>query len=95
MVGIRKHYADPCNNTLVPQPSDHEKNIGVSRLHKEEYEVEREIIKMILNGNTNLLKPNCPNGITIREHHIYVMLLKQDDPKFQLWGWHGWAHPDV
>ena len=50
---------------------------------------------MILSGNSNLLKPNCPNGITIREHHIYVMLLKQDDPKFQLWGWHGWAHPDV
>ena len=80
--GISSHYVHPYNNILVPKPNDHEKNIGKSWHPKEEYEVEREIIKMILNGNTYLLKLNCRNGITVSKHCICVFLYEQNNPKF-------------
>ena len=62
------------NTNLVPKANDDEKNIWKSWHPKQEYEVKREIIKMILNGNTNLVDPNCPNVITICEYRICVLL---------------------
>ena len=44
----------------------------------------KEIIKMILNSNADLLKFDYPNCITFQEHWICVMLHKQDDPQFQV-----------
>ena len=89
MVGIRRrHCVRPRNSTLALQPNTHE-NMGMSWLLKEEYEVEKEIMGIIRSGNTDLLKPNCPNGITIREHPICVLLHEQEDPEFRVWEWHG------
>ncbi|KAK4755193.1 hypothetical protein SAY87_008950 [Trapa incisa] len=60
-----------------------------TRLAKEEAKLEKEIIKVILSGNTDSLKPNSGQAVTIREHHICIGFHEETGSEYRVWEWHG------
>ncbi|CAN1135327.1 Histone H2B.3 [Linum perenne] len=58
-----------------------------SQLRKEEARLEKEIIRMVLSGNTDSLKPNSGQAVTVGEHHICVGFQVESD--YRVWEWHG------
>ncbi|KAJ4970581.1 hypothetical protein NE237_003680 [Protea cynaroides] len=55
----------------------------------EESKVEKEIIRIILSGNTESLKPNSGQSVTIFEHHICVGFHEETSSDYRVWEWHG------
>ncbi|MED6111000.1 hypothetical protein PIB30_048329 [Stylosanthes scabra] len=60
-----------------------------SQLAKEESRLEREIIKVILSGTTDSLKPNSGQAVTVRDHHICVGFHEEKGSDYRVWEWHG------
>ncbi|XP_025704115.1 uncharacterized protein [Arachis hypogaea] len=60
-----------------------------SQLAKEESKLEREIIKVILSGTTDSLKPNSGQAVTVRDHHICVGFHEEKGSDYRVWEWHG------
>ncbi|KVH90582.1 uncharacterized protein LOC112521302 [Cynara cardunculus var. scolymus] len=61
-----------------------------TRLAKEESKLEKEVIKIILSGNTEeALKPNSGQAVTIGEHHICVGYHMEAGSEYRVWEWHG------
>ncbi|XP_019188035.1 PREDICTED: uncharacterized protein LOC109182338 [Ipomoea nil] len=60
-----------------------------SQLAKEESKLEKEIIRTIHSGNTDSLKPNSGQAVTIGEHHICVGFHEDEDSDYRVWEWHG------
>lgn len=60
-----------------------------SQLAKEESKLEKEIIRTILNGKEDTLKPNSGQAVTIGEHHICVGFHEEKDSEYRVWEWHG------
>ncbi|PIA52999.1 hypothetical protein AQUCO_01000694v1 [Aquilegia coerulea] len=59
-------------------------------LSKEESKLEKQIIRTILAGNIEILKPNSGQAVTIGEHHICVGFHQEkDDSDYRVWEWHG------
>ncbi|KDP30636.1 hypothetical protein JCGZ_16201 [Jatropha curcas] len=60
-----------------------------TQLSKEESKLEKEIIRLILSGKTDSLKPNSGQAVTIGEHHICVGFHEEKGSDYRVWEWHG------
>ncbi|MCD7458327.1 hypothetical protein HAX54_037923 [Datura stramonium] len=60
-----------------------------SQLAKEESRVEKEIIRTILTGKIDSLKPNSGQAVAIGEHHICVGFHEDTGSDYRVWEWHG------
>ncbi|KAL9149884.1 hypothetical protein ABFS82_12G134300 [Erythranthe guttata] len=58
-------------------------------LAKEESKLEKEIVRTILSGEIEKLKPNSGQAITIGEHHICVGFHEETGSTYRVWEWHG------
>jgi len=60
-----------------------------TQLAKEESKLEKEIIRTILGGKSDTLKPNSGQAVTIGEHHICVGFHEESGSDYRVWEWHG------
>ncbi|XP_021737091.1 uncharacterized protein LOC110703618 [Chenopodium quinoa] len=60
-----------------------------NHLSKEESKLEKELIKVILGGNTETLKPNSGQAVAIGEHHVCVGFHEENGSDYRVWEWHG------
>ncbi|CAL8165161.1 unnamed protein product [Prunus armeniaca] len=60
-----------------------------TQLAKEESKLEKDIIRVILSGKTDSLKPNSGQAVTIGEHHICVGFHEETGSDYRVWEWHG------
>ncbi|KAI5682269.1 hypothetical protein M9H77_03497 [Catharanthus roseus] len=83
------------NNLLSETDSDGENDNDDSssstktQLAKEESKLEKEIIRTILSGKSDTLKPNSGQAVTIGEHHICVGFHEDKGSDYRVWEWHG------
>lgn len=72
---------------------DEEENLNgyssKSDLSKEESRLEKQIIRTILTGKIDSLKPNSGQAVTIGEHHICVGFHEDPGTDYRVWEWHG------
>ncbi|KAJ8899858.1 hypothetical protein K2173_019561 [Erythroxylum novogranatense] len=73
----------------LSEDSDDENSDSKTQLSKEESKLEKEIIRTILSGNTDSLKPNSGQAVTIGEHHICVGFHEEKGSGYRVWEWHG------
>ncbi|KAF8396746.1 hypothetical protein HHK36_018376 [Tetracentron sinense] len=69
----------------IPEEDDENKTL----LAKEESKLEKEIIRIILTGKTETLKPNSGQAVTIGEHHICIGFHEETGSDYRVWEWHG------
>jgi hypothetical protein len=62
---------------------------GKQAIYKEESKLEAEIIKLILTGKGDTLKPNSGEAITLRESNICVGCHEEEEGEYLVWEWHG------
>ncbi|XVF08048.1 hypothetical protein REPUB_Repub06bG0191900 [Reevesia pubescens] len=60
-----------------------------TQLAKEESKLEKEIIRIILSGKTDPLKPNSGQAVTINDHHICFTFHEEKGSEYRVWEWHG------
>ncbi|MCD7453956.1 hypothetical protein HAX54_022768 [Datura stramonium] len=60
-----------------------------SQLSREESRLEKQIIRTILSGKIDSLKPNSGQAVTIGEHHICVGFHEEPGSDYRVWEWHG------
>ncbi|KAM7531824.1 hypothetical protein LguiB_035234 [Lonicera macranthoides] len=82
---------DTINNLSSDNEEDDEDPSSDNRtqLAKEESKLEKEIIKTILGGKSDTLKPNSGQAVTIGEHHICVGYHEESGSDYRVWEWHG------
>ncbi|GMH28658.1 hypothetical protein Nepgr_030501 [Nepenthes gracilis] len=81
---------DATTNFRLSEDSDQESESGEkTQLAKEESKLEKEIIKIILSGKTESLKPNSGQAVTIGEHYICVGFHDETGSDYRVWEWHG------
>ncbi|CAI0472613.1 unnamed protein product [Linum tenue] len=73
-------------NNLSDDSDDDDDN---TQLRKEEAKLEKDIIRVILSGKTDSLKPNSGQAVTIGEHHICVGFHEEKGSDYRVWEWHG------
>lgn len=69
------------------EETDHPNN--KTQLAKEEAKLEKDVIKTILSGNIETLKPNSGQAVTIGDHHICVGFHRESGSDYRVWEWHG------
>ncbi|KAL3839568.1 hypothetical protein ACJIZ3_024159 [Penstemon smallii] len=69
--------------------SDDEENYSKTNLAREESRLEKEIVRTILSGEIEKLKPNSGQAVTIGEHHICVGFHEAIGSDYRVWEWHG------
>lgn len=69
--------------------SDDEGDENKTQLSREESKLEKEIVRVILSGKTDSLKPNSGQAVTINEHHICVGFHEETGSDYRVWEWHG------
>ncbi|XP_060201811.1 transcription initiation factor TFIID subunit 7-like [Lycium barbarum] len=69
--------------------NNNDDNSSKSELEKEESRVEKEIIRTILTGKIESLKPNSGQAVSIGEHHICVGFHEDTGSDYRVWEWHG------
>lgn len=69
--------------------NDDSSSSSKTQLAKEESKLEKEIIRTILSGKTEILKPNSGQAVTVGEHHICVGFHEDTDSDYRVWEWHG------
>lgn len=74
---------------LSDSSSDDDDSNNKTQLVKEESKLEKEIIKVILSGEIDSLKPNSGQAVTIGEHHICVGFHEETGSDYRVWEWHG------
>jgi hypothetical protein len=62
---------------------------GKKAIYKEESRLEAEIIKLILTGKGDTLKPNSGEAISLRESNICVGCHEEEEGEYLVWEWHG------
>ncbi|KAL4284427.1 hypothetical protein GQ457_16G022910 [Hibiscus cannabinus] len=72
-------------NASDSDPDDSNK----TQLTKEESRLEKEIIRIILSGKTDPLKPNSGQAVTINDHHICISFNEEKGSDYRVWEWHG------
>ncbi|KAL3531847.1 hypothetical protein ACH5RR_005368 [Cinchona calisaya] len=81
------------NNLLSDSDSDNDNDDSSSssktQLAKEESKLEKDIIRTILSGKTDILKPNSGQAVSVGEHHICVGVHDETDSDYRVWEWHG------
>lgn len=60
-----------------------------TELAREESRLEKEIVRTILSGEIEKLKPNSGQAIAIGEHHICVGFQEEAGSDYRVWEWHG------
>ncbi|KAJ8533955.1 hypothetical protein K7X08_007279 [Anisodus acutangulus] len=78
--------SDDDENDDVYNPTD---SSSKSHLSKEETRLEKQIIRTILTGKIESLKPNSGQAVTIGEHHICVGFHEDPGSDYRVWEWHG------
>ncbi|XP_058210326.1 uncharacterized protein LOC131322829 [Rhododendron vialii] len=68
---------------------DHHSNSNKTQLAKEESKLEKDVIKTILSGDIETLKPNSGQAVAIGDHHICVGFHRESDSDYRVWEWHG------
>ncbi|KAK6943699.1 hypothetical protein RJ641_024801 [Dillenia turbinata] len=68
---------------------DEDDDSNKTQLSREESKLEKEIIKLILSGKADTLKPNTGQAVTIGEHHICVGFHEEKGSDYRVWEWHG------
>jgi hypothetical protein len=63
--------------------------VGQKAIQREESRVEGEIIKLIVSGEGDTLKPNSGEAVTIRESSICVGCHDDEEGEYVVWEWHG------
>ncbi|XP_047329193.1 uncharacterized protein LOC124932582 [Impatiens glandulifera] len=85
-----KTLEDILLETLSNIPDDNEEDDqDKTQLAKEESKVEKEIIRTILSGKSETLKPNSGQAVSIGEHYICVGFHEEPDSEYRVWEWHG------
>ncbi|RWR83352.1 hypothetical protein CKAN_01210500 [Cinnamomum micranthum f. kanehirae] len=82
--------------SFIPAPFLKNNNLDESRMGHvayEEAEVEREIVHIILSGDTTSLRPNSGQPITIRENYISVECHDERGLDYRVWEWHDRVMP--
>ncbi|KAL3642512.1 hypothetical protein CASFOL_013327 [Castilleja foliolosa] len=77
------------NLTESDSDSETDYSSSKSQLAKEESKLEKEIIRTILGGEIEKLKPNSGQAITFGEHHICVGFQEESGSDYRVWEWHG------
>ncbi|RWR96595.1 hypothetical protein CKAN_02599000 [Cinnamomum micranthum f. kanehirae] len=62
---------------------------GMAYVANEEWEVERQVVRTIISGNTASLQPNSGQPITIRGHNIIIGCHDERGSNHRVWEWHG------
>eukprot|EP00262_Sarcandra_glabra_P022092 TRINITY_DN961_c0_g4_i2.p1 TRINITY_DN961_c0_g4~~TRINITY_DN961_c0_g4_i2.p1 ORF type:complete len:210 (-),score=39.73 TRINITY_DN961_c0_g4_i2:200-829(-) len=93
---IRNGFADQEDDEEEEDEDDEEEEEendeagGKTLLAREESKLEKEIIRIILTGNTDSLKPNSGQAVTISgEHHVCVGYHVEAGSDYRVWEWHG------
>lgn len=60
-----------------------------SKLAKETAKLEQKIVRMILSGKGDELKPNSGQSVEVGEHHICVGCTEKPESGYRVWQWHG------
>ena len=60
-----------------------------SSLDGEEARLEKELIRVIVSGRIDPLKPNSGQAVTVNEHHICVGFHEDEESDYRVWEWHG------
>ncbi|KAL5546300.1 hypothetical protein UlMin_005987 [Ulmus minor] len=68
---------------------DDDEDDNKTQLAKEESKLEKEIVRVILTGKTDSIKPNSGQAVTIGEHHICVGFHEEKGSDYRVWEWHG------
>ncbi|KAJ0241544.1 Uncharacterized protein HA466_0209670 [Hirschfeldia incana] len=58
-------------------------------LDREEARLEKELIRVIVSGRIDSLKPNSGQAVTVNEHHICVGFHEDEESDYRVWEWHG------
>ncbi|KAI8574731.1 hypothetical protein RHMOL_Rhmol01G0377100 [Rhododendron molle] len=93
--GFRVGLPQVKRRTLLLSDSDDEENDDTknnnnkTQLAKEESKLEKAIIRTILSGKTDTLKPNSGQAVTVNEHHICVGFHRDAGSEYRVWEWHG------
>ncbi|XP_057514126.1 uncharacterized protein LOC130795871 [Actinidia eriantha] len=74
---------------LSDSETDSDPTRAKSQLAIEESKIEKEIIRTILAGGAETLKPNSGQAVTIGEHHICVGFHLDRESDYRVWEWHG------
>lgn len=69
--------------------TDDDNDDNKTQLAKEESKLEKELIRTILSGKIESLKPNSGQAVTINEHHICVGFHQDTGSDYRVWEWHG------
>ncbi|KAL6520985.1 hypothetical protein OROGR_017554 [Orobanche gracilis] len=77
------------NLSETDSDSENESSSSKSQLAKEESKLEKEIIRTVLSGEIEKLKPNSGQAITVGEHHICVGFQEESGSDYRVWEWHG------
>lgn len=80
---------DPALTSHFSSDDDEDDDDSNTQLAKEESKLEKEIIRVILAGNVQSLKPNSGQAVTIGEHHICVGFHEETGSEYRVWEWHG------
>ncbi|XP_057438426.1 uncharacterized protein LOC130730432 [Lotus japonicus] len=69
---------------------DYEARYGAkAELIREESKLEKEVIKTILSGRGDTLKPNSGQAVSVRNTNICVGNQNDDNNEYRVWEWHG------
>lgn len=58
-------------------------------LAKEESRLEKEIVRLILAGNSDRLRPNSGQAVAVGDHHVCVGFHEEKGSDYRVWEWHG------
>ncbi|CAK7333807.1 unnamed protein product [Dovyalis caffra] len=96
---LQIHPPPPSRNPFLSQSledllfnvddSSDDDDTSKTQLSKEESKLEKEIIRVILSGKTDSLKPNSGQAVTVGEHHICVGFHEEKGSDYRVWEWHG------
>ncbi|XP_042478370.1 uncharacterized protein LOC122059570 [Macadamia integrifolia] len=77
------------DTNAIPDDDGDDNDSDRTPLAKEESKLEKEIIRIILGGNTESLKPNSGQAVSIGEHHVCVGFHEEKGSDYRVWEWHG------
>lgn len=76
ILGIHPPYTD--TNAMISNACDKViKDECKSKIDKDTAKLEQKIVRVMLSGNGDELKPNSYNSVKVGEHHIYVATMEE------------------
>ena len=62
---------------------------NMTSLAREEAKLEREIIRIIVSGQSDYLRANSGQAVTVADHHVCVGFHIEAGSEYRVWEWHG------